>query len=201
MLELFTAACGLVQSVLVLKKRKENWVFYLLNIGALTLYSAHVRLWGDVVENLAYVLFGILGFCTWYKVRVARRFCRDDRIRYCTGGERALGLALAASISAGMYLWLLATDDPMPWLDALTTGLGFTATLGMALKRVESWILWLVDDVLMACVYFLLPGTGFWLMLLNIVWVFLAVGSFLTWHEEAAGRPLPMMGMLKRKAE
>lgn len=55
----------------------------------------------------------------------------------------------------------------------------------MSFKRVESWIVWFVDDILMAYIYFLLPDSGFYLMMLNIVWVGLAVGTWYTWHKEA----------------
>lgn len=191
MLEIFTAACGLIQSILILMKKKENWVFYLLNIGALTLYSFYVHLWGDVVENIVYVLFGVLGLCTWYSQKVAKKIIGDEKIKYCSNKERIFYLVMFLVISGGMYIWLLNTNDPMPFLDAITTGMGFTATLSMALKRVESWIIWFVDDIIMAYIYFMLPGTGFWLMLLNIIWVFLAVGSFITWHKEAMKNKKP----------
>lgn len=186
MLEIFTAACGLIQSILILFKRKENWIFYLMNILALTAYSAYVHLWGDVAENMIYVVFGLLGLFTWYSQGIAKKILGDNtEIRYCTWKERLFYFSMFALISVGMYIWLLNTNDPAPLLDAVTTGMGFTATLSMAFKRVESWIIWFVDDVLMAYIYFSLDGTGFWLMLLNIVWVFLAVGTWWTWHCEA----------------
>lgn len=186
MLEIFTAACGLIQSVLIMFKRKENWVFYLLNIGTLTIYSFYAKLYGDVAENLIYVIFGLLGMCTWYSQTVATKILKGNtEIKYCSKKERLIVIAMLAVISIGMYIWLVSTDDPHPFLDAVTTGMGFTATITMAFKRVESWIIWLVDDVLMAYIYFLLPGTGFWLMTLNIIWVFLAIGTWYTWHNEA----------------
>jgi len=186
MLEIFTALCGLVQSSLIMFKRKENWIFYLLNIGSLTIYSFYVHLYGDVAENLVYIFFGLLGLCTWYSQNIAKKvFKGTNVIRYCTWKERVFYFGMFACISIGMYFWLLHTNDPQPLLDAVTTGMGFTATLSMAFKRVESWIIWLVDDILMAYIYFLLPDTGFWLMLLNIAWVFFAVGTWYTWHKEA----------------
>ena len=83
-------------------------------------------------------------------------------------------------ITVGMLLWLRGTDDPSPFLDALTTGMGFTATLMIAFKRVEAWYVWFVDDILMAYIYYCFPEKGFWVMLLNIIWVALAIGSIRT---------------------
>lgn len=185
-IELFSAICGLIQSILVMFKRKENWLFYLLNIVTLTIFSFQAKLYGDVVENSIYMFFGLLGLVTWYSVNVTEKlFGKQINISYCNKKERFVYSAMFIVISAGMIVWLTKTDDPSPILDAITTGMGFTATLMMATKKVESWIVWLVDDILMAYIYFTLPDRGFWLMLLNIVWVALAIGSWYTWDKES----------------
>lgn len=186
MLEIFTACCGLIQSILILFKRKENWIFYLLNIVTLTVFSFTAKLYGDVVENLVYVIFGLLGLFTWYSINISKKIFGDEnKIRYCNFKERIFYCVMFLGISVGMYMFLKFTDDPSPFLDAITTGMGFTATLMMAFKRVDSWIVWFVDDILMAYVYFSLPDKAIYLMALNIIWVVLALGTFWTWHKEA----------------
>ena len=188
MLEIFSACCGLIQSILILFKRKENWIFYLLNILTLTIFSFTAKLYGDVIENLVYVVFGFLGLFTWYSVSVSKKiFGNENNIRYANWKERIFYVFMFLSISVGMYFFLKSTDDPFPFLDAITTGMSFTATLMMAFKRVDSWVVWFVDDILMAYVYFSLPEKAIYLMALNIIWVILAVGTFWTWHKEAIG--------------
>lgn len=188
MLEIFSACCGLIQSILILFKRKENWIFYLLNILTLTIFSFTAKLYGDVIENLVYVVFGFLGLFTWYSVSVSKKiFGNENNIRYANWKERIFYVFMFLSISVGMYFFLKSTDDPFPFLDAITTGMSFTATLMMAFKRVDSWVVWFVDDILMAYVYFSLPEKAIYLMALNIIWVILAVCTFWTWHKEAIG--------------
>lgn len=186
MLEIFSTSCGLIQSILILFKRKENWIFYLANIISLAAFSFFAHLYGDVLENSIYLIFGLLGLFTWYSEKISKRiFGKVNEIKYCTAKERIVYTLMLVGISAVVYVWLLNTNDPYPLLDAVTTGMGFTATLMMSFKRVESWIVWFVDDILMAYIYFLLPDSGFYLMMLNIVWVGLAVGTWYTWHKEA----------------
>ena len=188
MLEIFTACCGLIQSILILFKRKENWIFYLLNIVTLTVFSFTAKLYGDVVENLVYVIFGLLGLFTWYSINISKKIFGDEnKIRYCNFKERIFYCVMFLGISVGMYMFLKFTDDPSPFFFFFTTGMGFTATLMMAFKRVDSWIVWFVDDILMAYVYFTLPDKAIYLMALNIIWVVLALGTFWTWHKEAKG--------------
>ena len=59
------------------------------------------------------------------------------------------------------------------------------ATFTMATKKVDSWIYWLVDDILMAITYYLLPDKALWLMSLNIVWIFLAIATIYSWSRLA----------------
>ena len=88
-------------------------------------------------------------------------------------------------LSFGIYMWLIHTSDSLPFLDAITTGLSFVATIGMSFKLVNSWFYWLIDDILMALVYFLLPDKALFLMTLNIVWIFLAIGTIYKWNNIA----------------
>ena len=188
MLEIFSACCGLIQSILILFKRKENWIFYLLNIITLTIFSFTAKLYGDVIENLVYVIFGFFGLFTWYSEHISKKiFGSENKIRYANIKERIFYLLMFLSISIGMYFFLKSTDDPFPFLDAITTGMSFTATLMMAFKRVDSWIVWFIDDILMAYVYFSLKDKALYLMALNIIWVVLAIGTWYTWHKEAKG--------------
>ena len=175
-----------MQSILIMFNKKENWIFYMLNIITLTIFSFFAKLYGDVVENLIYVIFGLLGLLTWYSTFISKKiFGSENKIRYTNLKERCFYFFLFLTISIGMFLWLNHTDDPSPLLDAVTTGMGFTATLMMAFKRVDAWFYWLIDDILMAYIYYMLPERGFWLMSLNIIWIFLAIGTWYTWHKEA----------------
>lgn len=186
MLEIFTACCGLMQSILIMFNKKENWLFYMANILSLTVFSFFAHLYGDVLENIVYVSFGLFGLLTWYSDKISKKiFGEVNSIKYCSLKERLFYISMLCIITILMYFWLKSTNDPAPFLDALTTGMGFTATLMMAFKRVESWIIWFIDDILMAYIYYSLPERAFWLMALNIIWIGLAVGTWYTWHKEA----------------
>ena len=178
MLEIATAVMGLIQSILIMFKRKENWIFYIANIVMLTIFSFSVHLYGDVVENSIYLVFGIIGLVTWYSTK------KETNITRCTTKEYVIYSLLLSGIGIGLYFWLINTNDPSPFLDAITTGMGFTATLMMAFKKIEAWIIWLIDDILMAYIYFTLPDKAIWLMLLNLIWIFLAIGTYISWSKE-----------------
>ena len=78
---------------------------------------------------------------------------------------------------------LQKTDDPLPFLDAFTTISGFVATYYMMRKKIDTWVVWFVNDVFYAIEYFLLPNQAFYLFALNIIWAFMAVGSYVSWSK------------------
>ena len=126
----------------------------------------------------------MLGTLTWYSSNISEKFLgKNSRIQYCSNKERLYYILGFIGVTILSYLWLLSTDDPQPLLDAVTTGLGLTATVLMALKKVDAWVLWFIDDILMAIVYFRLEDRALYLMTLNIVWVFLAIASYYTWDK------------------
>lgn len=185
MLEIITSIFGLIQSVLIMFNKKENWIFYILNILTLTIFSLRAKLYGDVLENSIYLLIGFFGLFSWYSKNISSKFIKNNKIKWMNKKERILFFITFIIITGIIYLWLIHTDDPLALLDAVTTGLSFVATLTMAMKRVDSWIYWLIDDILMAVTYFSLPDKAIYLMSLNIIWIFLAIGTIYTWNKQA----------------
>lgn len=184
MLEIITSIFGLIQSVLIMFNKKENWIFYILNILTLTIFSFTAKLYGDVLENIIYLIIGFFGLFTWYSKNISSKFIKHNKIQWMNNKERIVFFIIFILITGIIYLWLIHTDDPLALLDAVTTGLSFVATLTMAMKKVDSWIYWLIDDILMAITYFSLPNKAIYLMTLNIIWIFLAIGTIYTWNKQ-----------------
>lgn len=182
--EIVATVCGLVQGLLILLKKKENWIFYFGNIGALTIYSFFIHLYGDVIENIVYLTIGAFGTLIWVNEKFAKIF-NAEHIKYANNKEKKFYSMFFIFTTLFVYVLIFNTDDPTPFLDSVTTGMGFTATLMMAQKIVESWIVWFFDDVLMAYIYLTIPDISYGLAFLNFVWVFMAVGSYITWRKEA----------------
>lgn len=182
-LEIYGTAFGLIQALLIMMGKKENWIFYNSYVIAFLILSIMFKLYGDVFENSIYIILGIIGTFSWYKVKQNKN--ESLEISYMNSKGRINSLLIMGVITGLSYLYLKSTDDPLPLLDSLTTAMGLVATYLMAKKKVESWIIWFVDDILMAIIYFLIPEQPIYLLFLNIIWTFFAVGSFISWHRIA----------------
>lgn len=176
--ELIATVTGIIQGILIMLNKKSNWVFHLISNICLVVFSFYTKLYADGFETSLYVILSVWGLISWYKVK-------ETHIDWCSNKERITYIAMILGLWAIIYAALLQTDDVSPLLDSFTTGSGLIATLMMANKRVESWIVWFVNDIVYVYLYFTLDTPALGLTVLNLLWVFMAVGSFITWSKEA----------------
>ena len=170
---------GLLQGLLILLKRKENWTFLLVQSVTYMVWALGSNLYADVLEQSIYIVLSILGFSIWYQKFRGKFF--DTKIHQISFANAVISTGIMGVLTAIFYFWLLKTNDPYPEMDAITTAIGFVATFLMARKVVECWVFWLVSDILGCIIYFDMAAPG--LTILNFVWIFMAIGSFITWYK------------------
>lgn len=176
-LEIGATILGLIQGVLVMLNKRSNWIFYILQMLFLILFSIMNHLYGDVVNNSIYLVMGFVGFILWNKKR------ESNKITSCGMRERILYVFIIALGTIGVGFMLKNTDDPLPWLDAFTTVSSLVATYYMMKKKIDTWIIWFINDVFYAIEYFILPNQAIYLFVLNVIWVFMAVASYINWNK------------------
>ena len=177
-IEIIATVLGLVQGVLVWMDKRSNWIAYCLQYVFMTVFSINAHLYGDITNCIIYFIIGVFGWFMWNNKST-------KPIRYCSSKERILYALVFVVSSAILYFVLKQTNDPLPLLDAFTTAGGYVATYYMLTRKVDTWILWFIIDVLYIIEYYMLPDQAWYLMGLNLIWTFMAVGSFLTWNKKA----------------
>ena len=65
--EIGATILGLVQGLLVMLNKRSNWIFYVLQMLFLIVFSITNHLYGDMVNNSIYLVMGIIGFILWNK--------------------------------------------------------------------------------------------------------------------------------------
>jgi len=167
---------GLIQGILVMLNKRSNWIAYVIQMVFMVLFSLKANLYGDVVNNIIYFILGIIGFILWNETK-------DDDIKKCSLKERIIYISVIALATIGVFLILRRTDDPLPLLDAFTTISSFVATYYMMTKKIDTWIIWFINDIFYAIEYFVLLEQAFYLFLLNIIWTFMAIMSYVNWSK------------------
>lgn len=177
MVEIITTLMGLIQGTLVWANKRSNWIFYCLQYVFLGIFSYTAHLYGDVTNSIFYFCVGVIGWILWNKNKEERP------IRKCSNMERVVYSVIIAFSTVIVYIILINTKDPLPFLDAITTTTSYVATFYMVTKKIDAWILWFINDILYVSEYWLLPNQALYLMALNIIWTGMAIGSFMTWNK------------------
>lgn len=110
------------------------------------------KFYADMGLNAYYFLISIYGWIVWHKGK--EKGGKVTAIIRIPGKTAWIvtGLTALAFLVIGVILDRF-TDSPIPYWDALTTALSFTATWMLARKMLEHWILWIVVDLISMALY------------------------------------------------
>ncbi len=173
--------------------KQEKILVYPTGIISVLIYifiCFNVKLFADAGINLFYFIMSVYGWYMWTKktdkppLKISFNSLKDWII---TG--------LVFLLSLGVIIFLLKYfngDDTdywstnVPYIDTFTTSVFIVAMLLMALKKVESWIFWIIGDVISVPLYTYkgLVFTSFQFL----VFLILAVMGYVEWKRKALNR-------------
>ena len=180
--EIGATVFGLIQGVLVMLNKRSNWIFYILQMIFLIIFSTLNHLYGDIANNSIYLVMGVVGFILWNNNK------ESNKITKASTKERIIYILLIVLGTIILSTVLKNTDDPLPLLDSFTTISSLIATYYMMKKKIDTWIIWFINDIFYAVEYFILPDQALYLFALNIIWTFMAVGSYINWNKIMKGQ-------------
>jgi nicotinamide mononucleotide transporter len=147
---------GVIFSILYLIfSIRQNILLWPLGIASALLYMVvfyQSKFYADMGLNGYYVVISIYGWLLW------RKGSAEDGSKLAVSrlGKRhaliLLGFTAAAFAGIGLVLDRY-TDSPVPYWDAFTTAVSFTATWLLARKILENWILWIIVDAVSMGLY------------------------------------------------
>ena len=148
---------GVIFSLLYLNfSIKQNILLWPMGTLSAILYMVvfyKSKFYADMGLNAYYFIISIYGWLLWRKRAVeGEKVFPVSRIRLNQGLILAL-ITVTAFVGIGLLLDRF-TDSPVPFWDAFTTALSFTATWMLARKIIEHWILWVIVDTVSMALYF-----------------------------------------------
>jgi nicotinamide mononucleotide transporter len=175
---------GVIFSLLyLLFSIRQNILLWPMGILSAILYIVvfyQSKFYADMGLNAYYFVISIYGWWLWRKrTGEGEAALPVSRIRLSQGFILTL---ITVAVFAGIGLILdRFTDSPVPYWDAFTTALSFTATWMLARKIIEHWILWVIVDTVSMALY-LYRGLYPTLVLFAIYTVMAVVG-YIQWRK------------------
>ena len=167
----------------LLAKKVNIWVYPTgLVATVITTYLLYVAGYlGDMILNGYFSLMSIYG---WYQWSSKKEKAEDVFISRTTSKEKTIGIVLffiTIFVVFGVYNafhYQIKIDN---YIDILASGIFFTAMWYMANKKIESWTLWIIGDIVVVPLY-AYRGLGM-LALQYLIFTILAISAYLEWKK------------------
>lgn len=167
-----------------IKERVLAWPLFIVCYSCYIYISYQYGLRAFTLMNLVFVGISIYGWRKWSRneqapgielpvSRMPRRFW-----------PRLIALLAVLTVGVG---WILSGGDEsrVPYLDAFSMLCGFTAQWMLSRKHIETWLFWLITDIIYLVLLF---QQGDWpSVLLFVVFIVLAVKGWWEWRKQLKG--------------
>jgi|WetSurMetagenome_2_1015567.scaffolds.fasta_scaffold32703_3 nicotinamide mononucleotide transporter len=188
-IELFGTLLYLWSVWLISKRNILTWPIGILSVLLYMVLFYQIHLYSDTFEQIYYLGASIFGWWVWNKSPKENGKIMD--VKYSTYKSIVFWVIITAVISivTGYFMSNIHNILPVifpepasfPYLDAATTIMSFTAMWLMARKRIESWIYWIIVDVIGIWLYFIKEVK--FISLLYIILLIMAVNGLLGWSK------------------
>lgn len=153
-IEITAVITGIIYIFLSIKQKISCWIFGIISSSIYLFVFLDSKIYADMALQIYYVIMGVYGWVHWARIdntddksdlRVLRLNAREIWI--------LIGITIILFIAIAQFL-IHFTDSTIPWIDAFTTALSFTATWMLTRKILEHWIIWIIVDLVSIGLYF-----------------------------------------------
>lgn len=180
-LEFLAFSFGIIS---VIFAKKENILVYPTGIicTVITVYLLYkAQYFGDMMMNIYYSLMSIYGWWNWSRIENDKYLLKITRFSKNDLGLTVFLFLLTVTITYAVYTFNLTEIKIPNYIDIFTSGIFFTAMWLMANKKLESWVFWIIGDVITVPLY-AYRGLGM-LSLQYIIFTILAIQGYIEWKK------------------
>ena len=180
-LELLAFSFGIIS---VIYAKKENILVYPTGIicTVITVYLLYkAQYFGDMMMNIYYSLMSIYGWWNWSRIENDKYLLKITRFSKNDLGLTLFLFLLTVTITYAVYTFNLTEIKIPNYIDMFTSGIFFTAMWLMANKKLESWMFWIIGDIITVPLY-AYRGLGM-LSLQYIIFTILAIQGYIEWKK------------------
>ena len=181
LLELFAVTMNILS--VIYAKRNSILVYPtgLIGTGIFVYILYNFSLLGDMIINFYFVLMSIYGWYYWAQKKDGQTLNNVSRISI---KEYYFILILGITSLLSIYLIYNFYDKWNSWtayVDTITTAIFFVAMYLMARRKVESWIFWIIGDLITIPLYFYKGLTISSIQYL--IFLILAILGYISWKK------------------
>ena len=184
--ELIGTLFGLISVYYASRANIFTWPMGIINEAALFLLFYQVQLYADMFLQVYFFVVTIYGWRQW------RNRTQDNFVTRLDFKQRIIitGVWLSGTLLMGLFISNVHNLFPhwfpkpaaYPYADSLIMAGSIIATVLLARRKVENWIIWILVDVVCVVLYFI-KGINF-LAIEYLIFLGLATYGFLQWRKK-----------------
>ena len=170
---------GVINVVLCSQKKLSFYFFAYIQMFTYIIIIFQQHLYGELAENIFYIITTTIALFLWIKNYnkeekevIARELSKQAWILCCS-------IFIISTIL--LYIILLKTNDPRPFLDAISTVPAFIAQILLMLRYREQWIMWFIVDV--ATLILWISIGNIFMIMQYIFWIINCIYGYINWSK------------------
>lgn len=192
-IEFFGTIAGAIAIGLSAKANVWSWPIGIVNVVLFFFLFYQVQLYPDMFLQVFFFITNLMGWWRWthpkkfeedykHELRVSFMRPKEFLLIFFLGGAGTLLFGSFAENIHDIFPGLFAKPSAFPYLDSFVTVMSIITTFLMIRKKVESWIFWILIDVIATYMYFMkgikLVGIEY------LVFCFIAAFGLWNWTRE-----------------
>lgn len=184
--ELIGTLFGLISVYLASRANILTWATGIINEVFLFILFFQVQLYADMLLQVYFFVVTLFGWYNWkHKPKQNSIYKTDFKAKVWILVTIIIGTIVAGFFFANIHLYLpqyFKTEASFPFADSFVMILSIIATVLLAQKKIETWYLWIVVDVV--CVFLFFKKGIVFLGIEYLVFLGLATYGLLNWKKE-----------------
>lgn len=177
-ISLVSGLTGIISVVLCSQRKISFYFFGFIQLFTYMYLAWQQRFYGELVENIFYIITMIIGIVTWLK-----NYNKDEQIvesKRLSNKELNIicSIMFILCIIFGYYMNMY-TDNTQPYMDSFSTIPAFIAQTLLMLRYREQWIFWIIIDIVSI---FMWGIAGNWIMVIQFIfWSINCLYGYIKW--------------------
>ena len=168
---------GVINVVLCSQRKMSFYLFAYIQMFTYIVIIYRNLLWGELGENIFYFVTTTIALFLWWK-----NYNKEEKVVEAKKLGK-LGWIINGTIfvvaTAVLYGILLKTNDPKPFLDAVSTVPAFIAQVLLMMRYREQWIMWFIVDIATLILWISLGNV--FMILQYVFWTINCVYGYYKW--------------------
>jgi nicotinamide mononucleotide transporter len=164
-LEFFGLISGVIAVVLSAFAHVWSWPIGIINVVLSFFLFFQVQLYPDMFLQIFFFVTNVIGWWRWthpkpfeedrkHELKVSWMSWREIAFVCCIGLVGTCSLGLFAENLHSLFPDLFTKPSAAPYLDSFITAMSVITTFYLIQKKIESWIIWVVVDIIATYLYF-----------------------------------------------